>query len=306
MMEKLSPKAQRTVAYTLLLTVGIIWGASFVVMKNAMENMPLNFILMIRFLISGLILSVFFFIRRGGLDRRFILVAVAMGALQYAAFFVNSYALNYTTAGKSAFINTVYTVLVPFIVWAVRKTPPKPRMVFAAVLCFSGIALLTLGTNEGTVNIGDLIALASGVIYAFYLVLLDKWLDKYDAMHLTAAQFLVVGLIAGAGFLLFEEPPAAITLPMWGSLAYCCLLATLGALTMQNIGMKYGKPEPAALLLSTEAPFAAIAGLIFLNEQMTARMLIGFAVIIAAIVISQIAPKEKITADNKETEKIDE
>ena len=296
----MSDKMKRARANAALLTVGAIWGGSFVVMKSAIASMPVNFILLLRFGVAALALSFFFLRNRERVNKRLFAAGGILGTLQYGVFALQNYGLMQTTAGKNALVQASYIVLVPFVLWVVRKTRPKVRMVAAALICVCGIGLLCLGGGDRGVNMGDVLTLISAVIYSVYIVAVDGFLEKHDMMQLTCVQFATAAVWAGAVFLMTEKAPAAYTPNMISELAYCCLLGTLAALTLQNVGIKYGAPETSALLLSTEAPFAVLFGTVFLKETMNGRMIIGCVLIIAAIAISQlnIKKKEELSTEN--------
>lgn len=283
----MSEKTRRMIANCLLLIAGAIWGGGFVVMKNALDNISTNYLLAIRFAIGAVGLSYTLFSKKNPLTRYALLGGAVTGGCLYGAFAVQTYGLLYTTAGKNALITAIYVVLVPFILWIQRKERPDTRVMVAAVMMLTGIALLSLNGREG-MNIGDFLTLLCGIGYALHIVYVDKFEQRVDVMQLTCLQFAFASAYAWIAALLFEQPPASFGAETIGALAYCGIAGTLIALTLQNVGIKYASPEYASLFMSTEAAFGCIFGVIFLNEAMTGRMTLGCVLILCALVLSQV------------------
>lgn len=283
----MSEKAKRIMANCMLLTAGALWGGGFVVMKNALDLISTNYLLAIRFTIGAVGLSYTLFSKKNPLTRYALLGGAVIGGLLYAAYAVQTYGLMYTTAGKNALITALYVVLVPFILWIQRRERPDMRVMVAAVMMLAGIALLSINGSEG-MNIGDFLTLLCGIGYALHIVYVDRFEKKVDVMQLTCLQFLFAAIYSWIAALLFEQPPAEFNADTIGAIAYCGIAGTLFALTLQNVGIKYASPEYASLFMSTEAAFGCIFGVIFLNEIMTGRMLLGCMLILCALVLSQV------------------
>ena len=281
-------RKKRLLANLLLLVAGVIWGGGFVVTKNALDTMPVNFLLAVRFSIGALGLSYTFFLKknRAGFNARLLLGGATLGFLQYAAFAVQTYGLSITTAGKNALITASYIVLVPFVVWAIKKKKPSLKVVIAAFACLLGIGLITF--DGGAANLGDALTLLSGILYALHIALVDLYLERHEVMLLTCVQFFFAALFSWAATLVFEPQPVVVSISSFAALLYLGVLATLVALTLQNVGIRYGSPEYASLFMSTESPIGAILGAVFLHEAMSGRMVMGLVLVVAALTLSQL------------------
>lgn len=281
--------AKRKLANMALLITGMIWGSGFVVMKNTLSSLSTNYILAVRFTIAALGLSYTLF-TKGPVTLEKIRAGADLGLYIYGAFALQTYGLMFTTAGKNALITAFYVVLVPLLLWVIKKRRPEGKVWAAAAMMIAGIALLTAG--GGGVNIGDALTLCCSLGYAIHIVLVDGYARKYDLMQLTCLQFWFGALYAWAAALLFEQPPVKIGGDTAFALAYCGIACTLIGLTLQNVGVKYASPEYATLFLSTESAFGCIFGVIFLHEAMTARMIAGGAMVAAALMLSQVEWKD--------------
>ncbi len=286
----MNEKARRALANCMLLVTGAIWGGGFVVMKNALDSISTNYLLAIRFTIGALGLSYTLFSKKRPLEERTLLGGLITGFCLYAAFAVQTYGLMYTTAGKNALITAVYVVLVPLALWVWKGLRPTKQVIAAALLMLFGIALLSLH-GEGGVNIGDVLTLLCGALYAVHICAVDNFADL-DVMQLTCLQFAFAAGFAWLGGLCFETFPASFTPSMIGELAYCGIAATLLALTMMNMGIKYASPTYASLFMSTESAFGCLFGVILLGEIFTGRMALGCLLILIALVLSQLPQKQ--------------
>lgn len=290
-----SQKRKVLLAETALLATGAIWGSGFVVMKNTLDALPVHYLLSFRFTIAAAALAIALFPRFVTLGKREILSGAACGLFLYGAYAVQTYGLSFTTAGKNAFLTSVYVVLVPFLSWAAYRRRPARRDVFAALLCMAGVGIVALDADF-TVNIGDVLTLLCGLLYGVHIVAVSAFTaEGQDVMTLTMLQFIFAALCGWIAGGLFEPfPAAAFAQPdTLFSLLYLGLACTLLALTLQNVGLKYAPAAHASLLMSTEAPFGCLFGILLLNEPFTLRFAVGFLVIFASILVSQLGTKDE-------------
>ena len=268
-------------------------------MKSALDSISPNYLLAIRFTVGALGLSYTLFSKKHPLEKRTILGGLITGFFLYSSFAVQTYGLMFTTAGKNALITAVYVVLVPLVLWLWKGIRPSRRSMIAAALMLSGIAMLSLH-GEGGINIGDILTLLCGILYAVHICAVDSFSDG-NVMQLTCLQFIFAAAFAWIGGLSFETFPSQFSPSMIWAMAYCGIFASLLCLTMMNIGIKYAKPVYAALFMSTESAFGCLFGVIFLGELFTGRMVAGCLIILAALVLSQLPVKEDNAIKTSET-----
>lgn len=277
-------------ASPLIVLATIIWGSSFVVMKNSVTVLPTFWLLAIRFSFAAIVLAIVFWKRWKVLNKQYLIGGTAMGFFLFVAYAFQTYGLERTTPGKNAFLTAVYCVIVPFLYWAIAKRRPDKFNVIAAVLCIVGIGLVSVtGDNAGAINTGDLLTLVGGFFFAAHIVTVDKFAEGRDIFILTTLQFASFAVFSWIGVLVTRAPLAqgVFTGELIFGLAYLVIFASCGALLFQNIGQKYTAPATAAVLLSLEAPFGVIFSMIFADEQPTALMFLGFALIFVAVVCSE-------------------
>lgn len=269
-----------------LLFITVIWGSAFVVVKNATDSVPVNYIIAIRFGIASILLLVFFFPRMKKIDFRAVKSGLILGALLYLAYFLQTLGVKYTTAGNNAFLTAIYVVIVPFLYWIVKNEKPGFSHIFAALVCITGIGFLSLHAGF-QVNPGDVLTLLSGITYAAHIVAISILTEKTDPILLSFTQFVTTTAISLPVALATETFPAHMETGMVLSLLYVGVFSTLIAMVMQSVCQRYVPPARASLIMSMEALFGTIFGIIFLKEQLTVRTLCGFALIFAAILISE-------------------
>ncbi len=277
----------KKLAKPMIVLATLIWGSTFFILKDTLDDVDLMFLLAFRFTLAAGILALVFWRRWKGLDLGCLWRGGAMGALLFAAYAVQNYGLMDTTPGKNAFFTAVYCVIVPFLYWGVDKLPPTRWNVLAAVLCVAGIGLVSW---DGGVSLtgGDLLTLCGGLLYACHIVAVSKFSQGRDIFLLTVLQFAVTAACCWVGTLFTRGlPVGGLPARAWWVLLYLAVAATALALLFQNVGQKYTDPSSAALLLALEAPFGVAFSVLFGAESPAPLMYLGFFLIFLAIVCSE-------------------
>lgn len=289
-METNQDKLFSRLAAPLIIIATIVWGSSFVVMKDSVNALPPMWLLAIRFTLSGVLLGLFCWKRWKLLDRGYLLGGAVMGFFLCCAYIFQTFGLSYTTPGKNAFFTAVYCVAVPFLNWAVAKKRPDRYNVTAAVLCLVGVGLVSItGSDASAFNLGDVLTLIGGLLFAAHILAVDRFAGGRDIFLLTALQFLFFALYAWIGLALTRPALdlSVFNVPLILRLAYLVVIVSCGALLFQNIGQKYMSPAKAAVLLVLEAPFGVIFSVALAGERPTALAFLGFSMIFLAVVCSE-------------------
>ena len=274
----------------LIILATVIWGSSFVVMKNSVDVLPTFWLLAIRFSFAALVLAMVFIRRWKVVDRHYLIGGTVMGFCLFLAYAFQTFGLARTTSGKNAFFTAVYCIIVPFLYWIIAKRRPDRFNVLAAFLCIAGIGLVSItGDSASAFNLGDVLTLIGGFFFAAHIVAVAKYSEGRDIFILTALQFASFALFSWLGVLITRPAltPGVFDGSLVLGLVYLVLFASCGALLFQNIGQKYTAPATAAVLLSLEAPFGVLFSILFANERPTPLMFVGFALIFAAVVCSE-------------------
>ncbi|MBD5154504.1 MAG: DMT family transporter [Oscillibacter sp.] len=278
----------RKLAKPMLFAAAFIWGSSFFIMKDALDELPVQYLLAIRFTTGAVLLGLFCWKKWKTFTPDYLWRGAVIGAMLYIAYSVQTYGLALTTPSKNAFLTAVYCVLVPFLYWAFAKIRPDRYNVIAAVLCVAGVGLVSL-SGDLTVNPGDGLTLICAVFYAMHIVAVAKVSPGKDIYLLTVFQFAFAGVYAWIGGVLTETFPAqALTrLEILLPLAYLAVMATTVALLFQNVGQVWSDPASASVILSLESVFGVLCSVLFAGDEVNGRMLAGFALIFVAVVCSE-------------------
>lgn len=281
--------------YKLLIVVAtVIWGISFVVMKDAVDVLQPAYLVGIRFLITGILLCIVFWKRvRAALTKDNLRAGLILGVLEFAGFWTQTIGLAYTTPGINAFLTGTYCVLVPFVWWVVARNRPTVFNLVAAVLCVAGIGLVSVQSGSTfTIGFGEAMTLVCSVIFALHIVYVNKLSQGRDVLALTIFQFFVGGVLGLAIGACFETlpPVSAVTFDLVWNMVYLIVFASCLALVFQNVAIAHVPPAPAAVLLSLESVFGVLFSVLLYGESLTLRLVTGFSLIFVAILVSEALP----------------
>lgn len=279
-------KKMSVASKTALFGASIIWGSSFIVVKNSMDSIGPNLLLAIRFTIGCLLLCLIFYKKLKLINKDYLKSGAVIGIFLFFAYSFQTIGIADTTPGKNAFLTAIYCVIVPYLYWIVNKKKPDIYNVLAAIICLSGIGLVSLN-KDFTISFGDSFTLISGFFYAAHMVALSKYTKNRDPVLLTIIQFAYVAVFSWIVTLFFEDIPGSISRNVIIELLYLAVFATAIALLLQTIGQKYTKPTEASIIMSLEAVFAIIFSVIFYKEHVTIKLLIGFLLIFIAVITSE-------------------
>ncbi|MDR1132433.1 MAG: DMT family transporter [Oscillospiraceae bacterium] len=269
-----------------LVVTTLIWGTSFVVLKNTLALVPTLYIMAIRFSGAAALLALVFVRELRKTDRRYIINGIVLGILLFLGYTVQTYGLYYTTPSKNAFLTASYCVLVPFVIWAFYKKRPDRYHLISAAICLAGVGFVSL-KGGWTVEFGDILTLCCGVFYAVHIVLTAKYVQGRSVPLLTMIQFATAGILAWAFALLTGPLPALGAGNIVWSLAYLSVMCTGLCFLCQTFGQKHTPAAAAAIILSLESVFGSAFSVLFGQETLTGRLYAGFALIFAAVLISE-------------------
>ena len=287
----------------LLLITAAIWGFAFVAQRMGMDSMgPFTFNA-IRFSLGALILLPLSLIqtRRGDHHRlktvfkNYRWPIMVTGLVLFGGASLQQIGLVGTTAGKAGFITGLYVILVPLLalLWGSQTHIAHWA---GAVLAVVGLYLLSVKTGF-QLSPYDLVVFAGAFVWAGHVHLIGRYSDKVGPIQLSIFQFAICGMLSAIAAVLFEDPAiAGIVDGLW-PLLYGGFLSVGLAYTLQVVAQRNANPSHAVIILSLEGAFAALGGWLVLNEILTPRDLVGSALILGGMLISQIFGKDKLSPD---------
>jgi drug/metabolite transporter (DMT)-like permease len=271
-----------------LVFAALIWGFAFVVVKNSLDLIPPVYMLAFRFTIASIGLGIIFYKRLLKINKINVKAGLILGILLYISYLLQTVGCLYTTAGKNAFITTIYVVIVPFFYWLISKKKPDIYCIVSAFMAILGIGLLSLNGSL-IINIGDGLTLLCGLGYAVHLVYINKFSGYQDPIILTVLQILTAAVLSWLTAPILDGSfPMGVTEPdMLLGMLYLGIGSTMIAYLLQNVCQKYTEPSTAALLLSMESVFGVVFSVMLLGELFTIKMFIGCALILTAVIMAE-------------------
>jgi drug/metabolite transporter (DMT)-like permease len=265
-------------AVAALLAASFLFGATFVVVKSALETIePLSFITW-RFLIGALLLATLTLPRGAALWRNGTLAGLAL----FTGYALQTLGLELTTAGNSALITGLYVVITPFLAALFSRRPPSPWVVGGAAAAFAGVVLLT-GANGLSPGTGELLTLGCALGFATHIVLLARYAHRHPIVPFTTVQLAVTAVLAAASSWIFESGPGIPDRSVWGAIALTSIGVTVGAYLLQIWSQTVVGAATAAIVLSAEPAFGVATAWVVLGEQLSLQGWLGAGFIVAAI-----------------------
>lgn len=215
------------------------------------------------------------------------------GIVLFAASSLQQVALVYTTAGKAGFITALYIVIVPILGLFMKK---KVRAILWLSVALAVVGLYLLCIKESfAMGKGDILVIISAFVYAIHILVIDYFSQKVDCIKMSSLQFLICGILSLPFMIIMETFTLQDVIRSSIPILYTGVISCGVAYTLQMVGQKYTEPTVASLILSLEAVFALIAGILILNEHISQREIIGCIIMFAAILIAQLPSKEEIS-----------
>ncbi len=286
----------RLKADLVLLLVAILWGSAFAAQRVAGELGSVFFFNAARFLLAGLILLALS-LRRKVAREQMLWVTVA-GIILFVAGALQQAGLLTTTASNAGFITSLYVVIVPVVMYVGWHERPHWLAILAVLLAGAGAFLLSTG-GRLQIRTGDLLELGGALFWSLHVVVVGKFALKFEAISFSAGQLLVGSVLNFIAAFLFERSGIALTPPMWGAILYTALISLGLGYTLQIWGQKHTPPTDAAILLSFESVFAVLGAWLVLNERLSAIQIVGCAIIMAAVILSQARGWGKIELEGR-------
>ena len=293
---------KKVLANILLVATTLLWGTSFIITKNLTQEVPIFLYLGVRFSIA-IIGFIPYFIRIKRINKKIVLYGVLTGLMYYVAIVFQTLGIQTTTAGKAAFITGLSTIMVPFITWVGFKKIIKKRVWLAVIISIVGMVFLSLEDESGII-IGDFLVLLCAILYAFFIVLNDKYVRIVDVYLYSAVQLIVISVLSFGGSFLIKESYdlTNVSLTYWLIFIYMGLAVTTGTFIFQNWSQQHQGPTQTAIIFTLEPVFAVIfASFIIGSEKMTLLGWLGCSLIFSAILITVLKRSQITNSKNNKS-----
>lgn len=294
---------QRWKADLVLALVALVWGTTFVLVKQALADVSTMYFLTLRFALASLCLLAIF-ARPFSREKRPVVIrglagGAAAGVFLWLGYVLQTFGLKYTSAGNSGFLTGAYIVFVPLLSALFYRRLPQRREILGIAVATAGILTLALPSLHSSLrmNKGDVLTIGCAVAFAIHLLLLAYYSQREFFQAVALGQIACTALLS-AIFLSVEPPRIA-----WSPSVVCAVLitavfATALAFTLQTWGQKYTTPTRTALIFALEPVFALATAVLVGQEGLSAASLSGGALILAGILAVEL--KGGTSADSRE------
>lgn len=284
----------------ILLLCSLIWGSAFVAQSAAMDlGMKPYAFTAVRMLLGSVVLLPFVLLRRKSAlpaakagQKRLLLAGGVTGITVALASCLQQAGLQYTTAGKGAFLTALYILLVPIVGALLFHKKTGGRLWLCLMLGAVGLYLLSV-TEQFTLEKGDALMILCALVFTFQILLVDKFAPEFDALTLCCVEFFTAGVLSLIPMALFEGWGFENIGPAVLCIVYCGVFSCGIAYWLQIVGQRHLPPALASLIMSFESVFGALFGALILHERMSPRELLGCAIIFLALVLSQLPEKQR-------------
>lgn len=285
---------QRTRADVSLVLCSLLWGSTFVVVKNSLDHVSVFLFLAVRFTLAAALMAAFRPRALRRLQRDELLAGAALGFFMFCGYAFQTAGLQYTTPAKSGFVTGSSVVLVPLLLaifWGKRLTAWVYGGAAAAAI---GLYFLTVPA-EGIahLNRGDLLTFAGAAFYAIHIILVGEYTREHGAaalsiLQVAACAVLAWGGTAGAHISGLEPARLAFGWELVLGITVCAIFATAVAFSIQLWAQQYTTSSHAAIIFTLEPVFAVISSYLLIGERLGARAILGAAFVLVGILVAEL------------------
>lgn len=287
----------RIQANLLLLLTAMIWGSTFVVQQVATGNLGAIMYTSSRFFMGGLVILPIALVQYRRKQKTIYRTTakdwtgmIVTGLALCSAAILQQIGIFHTTVANAGFLTALYVPMVPLLAFVVLRTAVHWSVWPSALGCLIGTYIMT-GAQSIDLSIGDLWVISSAIFWAIHVIMVGIMATKTQAPLVVAAvQFLTCSAAGLLAAMIIEQPSLADFSGAYFGIFYGGILSVGTAFTLQVVAQRYSTPSDAAILLSSETVFAALAGFLFLGDKLSISQLGGASLILVGILMVQLLP----------------
>lgn len=290
----------------LLLLTAMIWGMGFVAQSSAMDFVPPYLFNFLRFLLAVIFLSpLYYFVKKrkgtnlldtqnlqkhgladgAGFFHSVWFAGLVAGFILFVGSALQQVGIIYTSVANAGFITSLYIVMVPVLGIFLRQKTGL-QIWLGVILASFGLYFLSI-EDSLTLSKGDFLQLVGALFWALHVISIGYYSPRFDALFLSLLQFATAGILSLIVALAMEDINFAFILDGWLPIFYAGVISTGVGFTLQVVAQKRAGAAQAAILLSTEALFAALGAWLILGETMTERKIFGASLMFIAFLLAQ-------------------
>jgi drug/metabolite transporter (DMT)-like permease len=284
---------QRVWADLALLGLAAGWGGTFVMVKEATQRLPVFTFLAWRFAVGAIVLGSVTFRNRSDrwrLDRRAAVISIIAGLCFAAGYGFQTIGLQTIGPGRTGFVAGLTVVIVPIGAAILWRRPPNISAFIGIAFAVLGLALLTGGLSGEPPTAGDAWVLLGALWFAGQVLAISTLPRRSDPRALAAVQVVTMAIACASIAAFTEQPIWPTDWRVWGAVLFTGLIVTALGVTVQTWAQAYTSPTHTALIFATEPVFAALTGFLAIGERLSVAQLIGGALILSGMLISELGP----------------
>lgn len=279
----------------LLLSVAISWGITFLMVQDAVKNVPVYAFLFWRFLLASILMLLISYRRLQYTNRNVIFYGVCLGVALFGGFATQTFGLTHVKSSVVAFITGFNVVFVPFLAYLFFKDKVRINVFIGSLIALSGLYFLTM-SGSLSIGFGEFLTLICAFMFAIHIVFTGKFSKKGDVFLIVCVQFITVTLLSLLFSLSIEEVTFNITFDdtFLKAVLVTSIFATVYAFFIQTYFQQYTTATKTAIIFTMEPVSAAFFGVYIGNELLTSSQIIGAILIIGATLLTEIKIKKKV------------
>jgi drug/metabolite transporter (DMT)-like permease len=275
----------RGAAEVLLAALITARATSYMFSKLLLETMGQFTLLGLRSLLAFAVLLAISFKYLKATKKEDVTYGILVGACLFTVMCLELSGLKHTSSVSVSFEENMAVIFVPILLAVINRKLPSWKTVAAVSMSAVGIALLKLNPEGFDFNIGDLYGILSAVAYAATIILISRIGGKGDPLRIGIYQVGTIGVLAMAAAFIFETPALPAAGMEWGYLLYLAIVCSVFGFTLQPYAQSRTTAERAGMLCALNPVTAAVLGMVFLGETMTAKGILGAVLIVAGILL---------------------
>ena len=277
----------------MLILVTLCWGVSYYLMDISLGDMDPFTLNAHRFLGAFLIAVIISWKKIKTVNKTTLKYSVLVGIALVFVYIGATFGVKYTSLSNSGFLCAMTVVFTPLISRIFLKQKQDRKVLTAVLMCFVGIALLTLkddfSINKGNLK-GDLLCLMCAFAYAIDLLLTEKAVshEEVDAYQLGVFQLGVTGVFNLIMAFIREQPHLPSTPSIWGAVLFLAVFCTGVAFVVQPVAQQYTTAAHTGVIFALEPVFAAVVAVIFAHEILSVKSYLGAFLMVASVIVMEI------------------
>ena len=294
-------------AHLLLVMIAFIWGSTFVLVKEALNDASPLVLNSARMVVAAVLLAIFYRKKIAVLTRPALIAGVTVGFFLYLGYALQTSGLKLTTPSKSAFLTGTSSVLVPLLLVAIWRTHIHMWRVAGIALALIGLFLMTVpGGKAGladfaNVNLGDLLTIGCAFSFAFHIIFLGHASQRFPFEQVAVLQVGTAAILMTASAPLLEHPHFRPTATVIAAVLVTGILCTAVAFTVQSWAQQFTPATHTALIFTTEPVFAWLTSFIYLHERLGLRAGVGALLILGGVLVSELLGQVERPDDERAT-----